>query len=95
MKSNGKAYQENRGFEFSTRWFGIEVVVRVAVEGRGTVLDPGVAYGVDWLKRHDAMQDRTSRCPYRELARRIRNKEGRVVADTRRREMAELSEVFN
>lgn len=40
----------------------------MAVERCGTMVNPGVAFRVDWLKRHDAMQGRTPCSPYRNLA---------------------------
>jgi hypothetical protein len=51
-----RTHQEDGGFEATSLWFAVQVVVRMAVERRSAMLDPGVAEGINWLKRHDAMQ---------------------------------------
>jgi hypothetical protein len=40
----------------SRLWLGIEIVIRIAVENRGLVLDPRIARRLDWLDRHVALQ---------------------------------------
>lgn len=40
----------------SRLWLGIEIVIRIAVENRGLVLDARIACRINWLGGHGALQ---------------------------------------